>query len=560
MNRVAVLGGGPGGLYAARLIKLAQPECDVVVHEQGVPDQTFGFGVGLAARTQRKLAEADPASLDDILATAWSHDMRMRVGDRSAGMSVNSLVAVGRADLLRVLQRHAENAGVKLEFGVRRSADELDADLVIAADGVGSATRAAGDFGEDVEVGSGWYLWAGVDTALPHALFAPERTEHGVFVTHAYPYAADRSTFLVETDPATLAAAGFDREVPPDSSDVEALEYLSDVFADHLDGHRLIGNRTRWMQFRTVRCATWHSGRTVLLGDAAHTAHYSVGSGTKLAMEDAIALVTALGEADDLEPALSAYEAARRPAVERIQDIAERSRRWWETFPERLELPVEQLLVAYMSRAGNVPLDRFAAGTPDVVNAALQQWAGESPPESQPCATADAERQQRDTVASSATATAAPGQPCATADTGRQERDTVGSLAEWVLSRSLRPSTPGQDPEVDDPTVGPRGFDSRVVADDPAALDATVLDLGADDRPSGREDVVEKAVQQGERTMDVIWLTGADDRSSVLTRLEVAERLRRRTPALVVVAGPHACRDDFADGLAADRTHLVALR
>ncbi|WP_018331829.1 FAD-dependent monooxygenase [Actinomycetospora chiangmaiensis] len=517
LDRVAVLGGGPGGLYAARLIKLAQPGCDVVVHEQGVPDQTFGFGVGLAARTQRKLAEADPASLDDILATAWSHDMRMRVGERSAGMSVNSLVAVGRADLLRVLQRHAENAGVKLEFGTRRTADELDADLVIAADGVGSATRSAGDFGEDVEVGSGWYLWAGVDTALPHALFAPERTEHGVFVTHAYPYAADRSTFLVETEPATLAAAGFDREVPADSSDEEALDYLSDVFADHLDGHRLIGNRTRWLQFRTVRCATWHHGRTVLLGDAAHTAHYSVGSGTKLAMEDAIALVTALGEADDLDTALSDYEAARRPAVERIQDIAERSRRWWETFPERLELPVEQLLVAYMSRAGNVPLDRFAAGTPDVVNAALQQWAGDEPP-------------------------------------------AGASLAEWVLAQSLRPSTPGQEPEVEDEPAGPRGFDSRVVADDPSALDATVLDLGADDRPSGDEATVEDAVRQGERIIDTVWLTGADDRASVLTRLEVAERLRRRTPALVVVAGPHACREDFADGLAADRIHLAALR
>ncbi|WP_433802589.1 FAD-dependent monooxygenase [Actinomycetospora sp. CA-084318] len=552
LNRVAVLGGGPGGLYAARLIKLASPDCEVVVHEQGVPDQTFGFGVGLAARTQRRLAEADPASLDDILASAWSHDMRMTVGERSAGMSVSSLVAVGRAELLRVLQRHAEDAGVKLEFGVRRTADDLDADLVIAADGVGSATRSAGAFGEDVEVGSGWYLWAGVDTALPHALFAPERTEHGVFVTHAYPYAADRSTFLVETDPATLQAAGFDREGPADSSDEEALDYLSDVFADHLDGHRLIGNRTRWLQFRTVRCSRWHSERTVLLGDAAHTAHYSVGSGTKLAMEDAIALVNAL-DGSDLDTALTEYEVARRPAVERIQDIAERSRRWWETFPERLDLPVEQLLVAYMSRAGNVPLDRFAAGTPDVVNAALQQWAGESPPQGQPWPTADGERQERDTVEPA-------GQPCATADTGRQQGTTADSLAEWVLSRSLRPSTPGQDPEVDDPTVGPRGFDARVVADDPSALDATVLDLGSDARPSGSEQVVEDAVRRGERVMDTIWLTGADDRSSVLTRLEVAERLRRRTPALVVVAGPHACREDFADGLAADRTHLVALR
>ncbi|GAA4920350.1 hypothetical protein GCM10023204_28820 [Actinomycetospora succinea] len=527
---MAVLGGGPGGLYAARLLKLARPGCDVVVHEQGVPDQTFGFGVGLAARTQRRLAEADPASLDDILANAWSHDMRMRVGGREAGMSVSSLVAVGRAELLRVLQRHAEDAGVKLEFGTRRSADELDADLVIAADGVGSATRAAGAFGEDVEVGSGWYLWAGVDVALPHALFAPEHTEHGVFVTHAYPYAPDRSTFLVETDEATWRAAGFDATSEGlgfDESDTVALEYLSDVFAKHLDGHRLIGNRTRWLQFRTVRCERWHDGRTVLLGDAAHTAHYSVGSGTKLAMEDAIALVSSLQEADDLETALTAYEEARRPAVTRIQDIAERSRRWWETFPERLDLPVEQLLVAYMTRAGNVSLDRFAAGTPDVVNAALQQWAGEEPP----------------------AVTSAAG----------------GSLMEWALARALRPSTPGQEPETADEHLGTRGFDARVVPDDPAALaakgfDVTVLDVGTDDRPSGREEAVEEAVTRGSAVIDMVWLTGGDDRSSVLTRLEVAERLRRRTPALVVVAGPHDLRVELADGLAADRTHLVALR
>jgi anthraniloyl-CoA monooxygenase len=523
LDRVAVLGGGPGGLYAARLLKLARPRCEVVVHEQGVPDETFGFGVGLAARTQRRLAEADPASLDDILAHAWSHDMRMRVGGREAGMHVSSLVAVGRAELLAVLQRHAEDAGVKLEFGTRRTAGELDADLVVAADGVGSATRAAGEFGAEVETGSGWYLWAGTDVALDHALFVPERTDHGVFVTHAYPYAADRSTFLVETDEATWRASGFDATtaaLEPDASDRTALDHLSDVFADHLDGHRLIGNRTRWLRFRTVRCARWHDGNVVLLGDAAHTAHYSVGSGTKLAMEDAIALVAALASSADLESALVGYTDTRRPAVARIQDIAERSRRWWETFPERLELPVEQLLVAYMSRAGNVPLDRFAAGSPDVVRVALRQWAGEEP---------------------------APG---------------TTSLTDWVLARPLRPSTPGQEPGLDaeDSAVGARGFDARTVPDDPAALDATVLDIGSDARPAGSEDAVEDAVRRGASVTGCVWLTGGDDRASVLTRLEIAERLRHRTPALVVVAGPAALREDFADGLAADRTHLVALR
>jgi anthraniloyl-CoA monooxygenase len=539
LNRVAVLGGGPGGLYAARLLKLARPGCEVVLHEQGVPDETFGFGVGLAARTQRKLAEADPASLEDILASSWSHDMRMRVGGREAGMTVSSLVAVGRAELLAVLQRHAEDAGVKLEFGVRRSASELDADLVVAADGVNSATRSASPeaFGAEVEPGTGWYLWAGTDVALDHALFAPERTEHGVFTTHAYPYAANRSTFLVETDEATWRSAGFEATTAAlgsDESDSTALEYLSDVFADHLCGHRLIGNRTRWLQFRTVRCSHWHDGRVVLLGDAAHTAHYSVGSGTKLAMEDAIALVSALQESDDLASALTAYTALRRPAVTRIQDIAERSRRWWDSFSERLDLPVEQLLVAYMSRAGNVPLDRFAGGSPEVVHAALEQWAGEEPPPQS--------------------------QKSPFADAGRPRTGVDHPLAEWALARALRPSTPGQDAETEDDAVGSRGFDSRVVPDDPGALDGTVIDVGTDTRPAGFEVVVENAVGDGESTTGCLWLTGGDDRASVLTRLEVAERLRRRTDALVVVAGPDELRADLADGLVADRAHLVALR
>jgi anthraniloyl-CoA monooxygenase len=167
-----------------------------------------------------------------------------------------------------------------------------------------------------------------------------------------------------------------------------------------------------------------------------------------------------------------------------------------------------------------VPLDRFAAGAPGVVHTALRQWAGEEP----------------------------------AADTA--------SLTDWVLARPLRPSTPGQEPDLDteESAIGPRGFDARTVPDDPRALDATVLDVGSDARAAGSEDAVEAAVQRGAPVTGCVWLTGGDDRASVLTRLEIAERLRRRTDALVVVAGPAALREDFADGLAADRTHLVALR
>lgn len=379
-RRVAVLGGGPGGLYAARLLKLADPSCEVVVHEQGEPDTTFGFGVGLAAGTQRKLEAADPDTLRDLVAAGLRHDMTMQVGPHTTRARNDRLIGIARTELLAVLQRHAEKAGVVLEFGARRTAEELDADVVVAADGVSSATRENGPFGGRIEVGRGLYLWCGTDFALDDAVFAPVRTEHGVFVTHAYPYSGGRSTFLIETDEETWRRAGFDAttdDTPFDASDESSLRYLGEVFAEQLRGQPLIGNRTRWLRFRTVRCDRWSAGNTVLLGDAAHTAHFSIGSGTKLAMEDAICLVEALRAEPDRAAAFARYEAVRRPAVERLQELARRSQLWWESFPARLHLPVERLMVAYMSRAGNVPLDRFAQTSPDVVATALEQYAGE---------------------------------------------------------------------------------------------------------------------------------------------------------------------------------------
>ncbi|MGW5644662.1 FAD-dependent monooxygenase [Saccharopolyspora sp. NPDC003752] len=256
-----------------------------------------------------------------------------------------------------------------LRYGQRRKLDELDADLVIIADGVSSQSRTdhAADFGATVDVAGGLYLWAGTDFALEAAIFAPVTTAHGTFVTHAYPYATDRSTVLIETDEATWRAAGFDtttNSTPLTESDTTALAYLQDAFAEHLHGHQLIGNRTRWLRFRTVHCERWTRGNAVLLGDAAHTAHYSIGSGTKLAMEDAIALRNAVAAAPDLPTALATYEQERRPQVQRLQELARRSRLWWDSFPRRTHLPVDRLMLVYMSRAGNVGLERFAGANP----------------------------------------------------------------------------------------------------------------------------------------------------------------------------------------------------
>jgi anthraniloyl-CoA monooxygenase len=513
LQRVAVLGGGPGGLYAARLLKLADPGSRVDVYEQGRPDTTFGFGVGLAAGTQRNLRAADAPTLDEILRRGWPHDMSMRVGDRVARLPNTNVRAIGRATLLAILQQHAADAGVGLHFGTRVTAGDLDADLVIAADGVGSATRSAlaGRLGARIDTGTGLYLWCGTDFALDSAIFAPVTTSHGTFVTHAYPYAADRSTFLIETDEQAWRRAGFDattEATPPDESDQPSLAYLQEAFREPLGGHRLIGNRTRWLRFRTVRCARWYHGRVVLLGDAAHTAHYSIGSGTKLAMEDAITLVAALRAAGTLEQGLQAYEAERRPAVEHLQAVAARSQRWWDSFPKRMHLPVNQLLVSYMTRAGKVSLARFAESTPQVVRQALADYSGP-----------------------------APGQlPGAAA--GQLAGD---ELADWVISRPL-PLDHAVVPHRTSPPPGP----------------VTDVEVTEPDAWGTKGDgLVEQVAGWLADGVAAVRLTGPADRDAVLDRLDLAERLRLELGATVIVRAPGRHRADLAAGLVSARTDLI---
>jgi anthraniloyl-CoA monooxygenase len=421
-----------------------------------------------------------------------------------------ALIGIGRAALLEILARHAADAGVEIRYGARTALADLDADLVIVADGVSSQTRTehAADFGAHVEVAGGLYLWAGTDVALDTAIFAPVTTAHGTFVTHAYPYSPDRSTFLVETDEATWRAAGFDTTTEAtacDASDTTSLDYLADAFADHLGGRRLIGNRTRWLRFRTVHCDRWTRGNAVLLGDAAHTAHYSVGSGTKLAMEDAIALHDAVLAAPDLGTAFAAYERERRPQVERLQELARRSRLWWDSFPRRTHLPVDQLMVAYMTRTGNVSLPRFAGTNPDVVRRGLARYAG--------------------------------------VDAAEVPLDGV---ADWVLTRPLE-------------HAGNR-WDTRLLTADqlPAGLARVEVDL-ADPWGEAGDALVKRLHDLTLEGRQGFRLTGADDRGAVLTRLDVGERLRAETGALVVVDGPATSLDDLASGLASGRTDLVCV-
>ncbi len=511
LRRAAVLGGGPGGLYAARLLKLARPSCDVVVYEQGEPGSTFGFGVGLAAGTQRNLAAADPDTLRDIVAAGYRHDMTLQAGGRTVLVQNDRLIGVARTELLAVLQRHAEKAGVRLEFGTRLQAGDLDADIVIAADGISSSTRDSGDFGTSIDVGRGLFLWCGADFALDNAVFTPMQTEYGPFVTHAYPYSPQQSTFLIETDEATWRRAGFDvsteqvssAQTAGDASDLVSLRYLEQAFAGPLRGHELIGNRTRWTRFRTVRCQRWWSGRTVLLGDAAHTAHFSIGSGTKLAMEDAIGLVEALGTEPDAGSAFGRYEATRRPAVERMQELARRSQLWWESFPGRLHLSAERLMVAYMTRAGNVTLDRFAATNPGVVATALTQYAA--------------------------------------AGGGAAAEPALDDITGWVLDQPL--DRDGQH------------FPTRVLAGGPTW--PPVTDAVTDPWDERGDAVVERARAARAEGAAGFRFGGPADRPTVLTRMDLAERVRTEAGGLIAVDGPAELRDDLAAGLVSDRADLI---
>ncbi len=524
-TKVQVIGAGPAGLTAARLLKLRHADWRVEVYERMAPVETFGFGVGLTGRTLSNLHAADPA-VHDALAAVSHQRTRARLytlqdhiewgrGGAAAGMTI------GRAILLEVLQKHAVDAGAVVEVGSEFSLADADADLVIAADGAGSATRdkLAGALGASVELGRGLYVWCGLDRALDGNLFAPVQTEHGVFVTHAYAYAADRSTVLIETDEQTWKRAGFDQPGPyatDGASDEASLAFLQEAFSPYLDGGLLIGNRSRWLRFRTVRCQRWHDGSTVLLGDAARTAHYSLGSGTKLALEDAIALADALDDSD-IPRSLSTYEAKRRPGSAHIQDLAQRSHLWWDAFPKRANRPAASVAFAYLSRGGAVPLAAAAAFEPEIARNAIADFAG-----------------------------------CPPADVPVED----DRLAAWVLGRPYDGGVTLPSRVFGEAVLG---VEPAVTSNDPALRFATLNVECADWLSADADTLVERCRQAVAQGNAGVRLTGAPTRGAVLDRLALAERVRLETTAVVVVEGPPEHLADLVDGLVAGRADLVSV-
>ena len=348
--RIAIVGGGPAGLFAATLIKRAKPGHELTVFERNRAEDTFGFGVVFSDATLARIHAADPVLLTALTDHGVHWDtIEIRLHGERHRCEGNGMAAVERKQLLRLLQEQAVTEGVDLRFSTEAQTEDLLAggyDLVLAADGANSRLRDryADAFEPTVETARAKFIWLGTSYPFDGLTFVHERGEHGVFAVHGYPIGNGLSTFIVETDEQSWLAAGldeFDVTQPPGASDEKSLGYLRALFAERIDGHPLLVNNSRWGNFHTRRAGSWRHrvGTTAiaLLGDAAHTAHFSVGSGTKMAMEDAIALADALAElssqdADSIDAALAAYEARRRPEVDKIQNAARPSLSWWEHF------------------------------------------------------------------------------------------------------------------------------------------------------------------------------------------------------------------------------------
>jgi anthraniloyl-CoA monooxygenase len=338
--KIAIVGGGPGGLYFAALMKGLDPAHEITVWERNAPDDTFGFGVVFSDETLGGIETADTVihrRMENQFAR-WT-DIDVNFNGHAFTVGGQGFAAMSRKVLLQILQERAAELGVTVRYRTEApDADELRAshDLVVGADGINSAIRSqrAGVFRPSLDRRRNKYIWLGTDLVFEAFQFFVKQTEWGTMQIHGYPYSDSGSTFIVEMREDVWRRAGLDRTendfFPPGASDAWAATRIREIFADELRGHQILTNNSKWISFQTVRNERWHDGNLVLIGDAAHTAHFSIGSGTKLAMEDALALAACLHEQPTVATALEAYQAERKPVVESTQRAAQASLEWFE--------------------------------------------------------------------------------------------------------------------------------------------------------------------------------------------------------------------------------------
>jgi len=361
--RIAVIGGGPGGLYFSYLWKKRHPDADIDLFEQNPAGATWGFGVVFSEQALEFLRADDPDTVDAIglRMQSWKN-ITLNLRGETVEIDGVGFSSIGRLDLLTILQRRAASVGVNPRYDTVASVDRLTGyDLIVAADGLNSQVRRSfeSDFGTSLSYSANKFAWYGTTKRFETLSQTFVETELGAFNAHHYRYAPAMSTFLVECDLPTWQAYGF-----ADKTVEQSQAICEQVFAATLDGHRLVSNKSVWRNFPWIWNERWSSGNMVLIGDALHSAHFSIGSGTRLAIEDAIALFKALETEGDISAGLARYQAERQPIVKKLVTAARTSADWYEKFPAHMKLGLMDFAYSYITRSGRIDDARLRAMSP----------------------------------------------------------------------------------------------------------------------------------------------------------------------------------------------------
>ena len=390
--KIAIVGGGPGGLYFAALMRTLDPTHEITVWERNAPDDTFGFGVVFSDETLGSIEGADEVVHDRMehRFARWT-DIDVDVDGTSYTVGGQGFAAMSRKELLQILQERVAELGVTVRY--RTEAPDVEElrtqyDLVLAADGLNSTIRTtyADVFGPTLDRRHNKYIWLGTDLVFEAFQFFVKQTEWGTMQIHGYPYSDQGSTFIVEMHEDVWRRAGFDatehETFGPGVSDAYAVDRIKEIFARELQGHEILTNNSKWLSFQTVRNERWHHENVVLLGDAAHTAHFSIGSGTKLAMEDALALAACLHEHPTVAAALEAYQTERKPVVESTQRAAQASLEWFENIGRYADQDPTEFVFNLLTRSRRITFDNLRERDPEfaaVIEGAFARRHGGAP-------------------------------------------------------------------------------------------------------------------------------------------------------------------------------------
>jgi 2-polyprenyl-6-methoxyphenol hydroxylase-like FAD-dependent oxidoreductase len=364
--KMLIAGAGPAGLYLAYLVKRQLPGWEIRIVEQNPRDSTFGFGVVFSDRALEFLRGDDPETYERITPEmeTWT-DITVVLRGTPVVIDGIGFSAIGRLKFLQLLRGQLETAGVAIEFEKTLGEEQnfQGYDLVVAADGANSTVRKSADFGTIVTPLTNKFAWFGTSRAFDTLTQTFVQNDAGFFNAHHYRHSPGMSTFVFECDAATWVRAGFER-----MNEAATLAYGERVFADALQGHKLVSNKSIWRNFPNVRNRHWSRGNVVLIGDAQRTAHFSIGSGTRLAMEDAIALAKALSDfKSDIPGVLASFEAARRPIVEKLVAAADASANWYEGFPEHMKFAPREFAWSYIQRSGRIDPEKLRKIAPKFV-------------------------------------------------------------------------------------------------------------------------------------------------------------------------------------------------